>query len=304
MKKMLFVLLAMMLVLTACAPAVTPVATSAPVSATEAVAATAAPVEPTAAAVEPTAAPAEPTAAPAEPTAVPQAGPKKIIVGLGPEDYPQLGWAIDGDDAFSLLYIGVLETLVNIDFEGNLIAGLAESWKQLDDTTWEFTLRSGVTFTNGEPFNSAAVIKALQYVINSPTPPRGITKDTFLSIEASGDNKVVIKTAAFDALLPNRLTSANTGIMAPSAYIAASGPIDPFNTGTGPFILTKQVAEQNLDLVKNPNYWGGKVNIDEATVLFVPDPQVRAGMLQTGEIDIDIHVPVEQIATLETDFSA
>ncbi len=157
------------------------------------------------------------------------------------------------------------------------------------------------TFQNGEPFNAAAVVKAIQYIINSPTPPRGITKDTFASVEASGDNKVVIKTATFDALLPNRFTSPNTGILAPSAYTAASGPVNVFGTGTGPFILKNQVPDQSLDLVKNPTYWGGKVNLDEATILSVPDPAVRAGMLQNGEVDMDIHLPIQQIATLKED---
>jgi peptide/nickel transport system substrate-binding protein len=301
MKKTLFVLLAMLLVLTACAPAVTPAPPSEPPTA--AVVATEAPVAaPTAAAVESTTAPVvEPTAAPVEPTAAPPAAPKKITVALGPESYPRRGWTIDTDDAFSMSYIGVLETLVKVDFDGSITPNLAESWKQVDDTTWEFTLRSGVTFTNGEPFNAAAVVKSLQYIMNSPTPPRGITKDTFASVEASGDNTLVIKTATFDALVPNRLSSPNTGILAPAAYTAASGPVNVFNTGTGPFILTKEVPDQSLEVVKNPNYWGGKVNLDSATVLFVPDPQVRAGMLQTGEVDIDIHIPVEQMTTLEAD---
>lgn len=302
MKKMIFVLLAMLLVLSACSPAVTPEIPSQPTTA--AVAPATAPVETTAAAVEATTAPVEPTAVAVEPTAVPPAAPaapKKITIAFGPEDYPQRGWTIETDDAFSMVYIGVLETLAKIDYDGTLVPLLAESWKQVDDTTWEFTLRSGVTFQNGEPFNAAAVVKALQYIINSPTPPRGITKDTFASIEASGDNKVVIKTATFDALLPNRFTSPNTGILAPSAYTAASGPVNVFGTGTGPFILKNQVPDQSLDLVKNPTYWGGKVNLDAATILSVPDPAVRAGMLQNGEIDMDIHLPVQQIATLKED---
>jgi peptide/nickel transport system substrate-binding protein len=260
MKKMLFVLLALVLVLTACGPAAAPAATEAPAA---------------------------------------QATPKKLIVGFGTEDFPRLGWTVDSDDAFSMSYLGIIETLTRIDYEGNIVPGLAESWKQVDDTTWEFTLRSGVSFTNGEPLNAAAVVKALQYILNSPTPPRGISKDNFKSIKASGDSTVVIKTAVFDILIPDRLAGPNAGILAPSAYIATSGPIDPFNTGTGPFILTKEVPNQSLDLVKNPNYWGGKVNIDNITVLFVPDPQVRAGMLQTGEIDLAIHLPPEQLAVLE-----
>jgi len=237
-----------------------------------------------------------------EPTAEPApAGPKEITVGLGSESYPRLGWTIETNDGFSMSYIGMLETLVKVDYDGNMVPSLAESWSQVDDTTWEFKLRQGVSFTNGEPFNADAVVKALNYIKNAPTPPRGITAETFTSIEAVDEYTVHIKTATFDALVPNRLTSPCTGILAPSAYIAESGPIDPFNTGTGPFILSDEVPDQSLTMVKNPNYWGGDVKLDKATVLFVPDPQIRSGMLQTGELDINIHVPPEQLPILAGD---
>jgi peptide/nickel transport system substrate-binding protein len=277
MKKLLVILLVVLMGLTACQPA----ATSAP------------------AASEPTSAPEQATTeATAEATEPTVAAPKEITVGLGQESYPRRGWTIETDDGFSMSYIGVLETLVKVDFDGNMVPSLAESWSQVDDTTWEFKLRQGVSFTNGEPFNAEAVVKSLKYITNSPTPPRGIKADTFTSIEASDEYTLVIKTAKFDALVPNRLTSPTTGILAPSAYIAESGPINPFNTGTGPFILTEEVADQSLTVVKNPNYWGGNVNLDKATILYVPDAQIRAGMLQTGEIDIDVHLPVEQLPTL------
>jgi len=284
-----------MMIFTACTPAATEVAPAT----TEA-----APAATEAQAVE-TSAPAATEAVAAQTEAVAtesaSATPKKLTIGFGPEDYPMRGWMIDGDDAFSLAYIGVLETLVKIDFDGTMVPCLAESWEQVDDTTWQFNIRKDVTFQNGEPLNAAAVVKALNYIKNSPTPPRGITADTFTSIEAKDDNTVIIKTAAIDTLLPNRLTTPNTGIMAPSAYTAESGPINPFGTGTGPFTLDKEVPEQSLSLVKNANYWGGQVKLDAIDVLYVPDDQVRAGMLQTGEIDIDIHIPVTQIPVLEAD---
>jgi peptide/nickel transport system substrate-binding protein len=297
MKKMLLVLLAMLMLLTACGPAATTDATSEPITAvTES---TTEGVQPTTEdVVEPT---AETVVEPTAETVV--AEPKTLVIGFGTESYPRLGWTIDTDDAFSMSYIGVLETLVKVDYDGFMVPCLAESWTQVTDTTWQFTLRQGVTFTNGEPFNAAAVVNALNYIKNSPTPPRGITADTFLSIEATDDYTVVITTATFDALVPNRLTSPNTGILAPSAYTAASGPVNPFNTGTGPFILTNEIPDQSLTVVKNSNYWGGNVNLDEVTILYVPDVQIRAGMLQTGEIDIDIHVPVEQLPILAQDSS-
>jgi peptide/nickel transport system substrate-binding protein len=280
MKKLLVILLVMLMILTACQ-------TAAPTQVAS---------EPTAAATEP----ADDTSV--EPTVEPvSAEPKTLVIGLGSESYPRRGWTIDTDDAFSMSYVGILETLVKVDYDGNMVPSLAESWVQVDDTTWQFNLRQGVTFTNGEPFNADAVVKALNYIKNSPTPPRGITADTFSSIETSDEYTVVIRTATYDALVPNRLTSPNTGILAPSAYTADSGPVDPFNTGTGPFILTEEIPDQSLTVVKNPNYWGGDVNLDGATILFVPDAQIRAGMLQTGEIDIDIHLPVEQLPLLEAD---
>jgi peptide/nickel transport system substrate-binding protein len=295
MRRIFPVLLALMMIFTACTPAATEVAPAT----TEA-----APAATEAQAVE-TSAPAATEAVAAQTEAVAtesaSATPKKLTIGFGPEDYPMRGWMIDGDDAFSLAYIGVLETLVKIDFDGTMVPCLAESWEQVDDTTWQFNIRKDVTFQNGEPLNAAAVVKALNYIKNSPTPPRGITADTFTSIEAKDDNTVIIKTAAIDTLLPNRLTTPNTGIMAPSAYTAESGPINPFGTGTGPFTLDKEVPEQSLSLVKNANYWGGQVKLDAIDVLYVPDDQVRAGMLQTGEIDIDIHIPVTQIPVLEAD---
>lgn len=242
----------------------------------------------------------EPTEEPASSEPV---EPKRLTFGFGQETYPMRGWTVDTDDAFSMAYIGILETLVKIDFDGQMVPNLAESWTMVDDLTWEFTLRKDVAFQNGEPFNAAAVIKSLEYVRNSPTPPRGISPTTFESVEATDDYTIVIKTASKDSLMPNRLTSPNTGILAPSAYTAESGPVDPFGTGTGPFILSEVVPEQSLFLVKNPNYWDGEVNLDEIEVLFIPDAQVRAGMLQTGEIDIDIHVPAEQVPLLEMDSS-
>lgn len=294
MKKIAPLLVVLFLLLSACStptPAVVQTAQPTTGGGAENLPATEAVAEPTtAAAVEPTTAPA----------AAPSAGPKTLVLGLGEESYPQAGWTLESDDAFDMSYIGIIETLVKIDYSGEIVPSLAESWSQVDETTWQFNLRKGVTFTNGEPLNADAVVKSLNYIRNSPTPPRGITKDTFVSVEAADEYTVVIKTSAPDALVPNRLTSPNTGIMAPSAYKAESGPIDPFNTGTGPFILTKDVPNESLTMVKNPNYWGGKVNIDEVTVLLITDPTVRAGMLETGEIDIDIHVPVEQMPVLET----
>lgn len=224
-------------------------------------------------------------------------GPKTVT--YGDLFWVDRGWAIETDDAFAMSRWGILEPLIKVDFDGNMVPNLAESWEQTDENTWEITLRSDVTFQNGEPFNAEAVVTALTFLSNVETPPRGFNPSNIVSIEAAGEFTVVITTAEPDVLIPNRLTSPNTGILAPSAY-ASGTTVDAFGTGTGPFILVDEVPDQSVTLERNDNYWGGAVNLEGATVLWVPDGSVRATMIQTGEVDIARYIPIPQVPLVES----
>jgi len=222
-------------------------------------------------------------------------GTKQLVIGE--VFWPTAGFAIETDDAFNLTGWGVAETLVKVDFDGQMGPNLAESWTRTNETTWTFILRSDVTFQNGEPFNAAAVATAFNYLLETETPPRGLTPENIVSIEATDDSTVVIQTTEPDVLMPNRFTAPSFAILAPSAY--ESSPTNPFGTGTGPFILTDEEPDQSARLVKNEAYWGGDVSIDEVLVLAAPDGDVRATMLRTGEVDIARNIPITQIPILE-----
>src|SRR4051812_9638105 len=60
----------------------------------------------------------------------------------------------------------MFDSLVGRDTDNKIVPELAESWKTLDDTTWQFKLRRGVTFHNGEPFNAEAVRFTVQRVLD------------------------------------------------------------------------------------------------------------------------------------------
>jgi peptide/nickel transport system substrate-binding protein len=69
-----------------------------------------------------------------------------------------------GHDELFAIWVNnlVFESLVNYDSQGRLEAGLAVSWKRLDAYTWETELRQGVTFHDGTPFTSAAVVFSIE----------------------------------------------------------------------------------------------------------------------------------------------
>lgn len=296
--KKLVILLMLMAILAACSPAAP---TAAP---TENVQDVSQPAVTTQEAVATEAVATEAVATEAVATEAPvvePVGPKKLTYGLGQEGWPTRGYAVDTDDAFVFNSNFICETLVGVDLQGNMTPLLATEWKMVDDTTWEFKLRTDVTFQNGEKFNAAAVVKSLLYIANSPTPPRGFSAKTFASVEAVGEDVVRITTAATDVLMPNRLTAPATCVWAPSAYIAESGPINPFGTGTGAFTMSAAEPDVSITLVRNTNWWGGQSVLDEITMLYIPDAAVRAGMLQSGEIKFSSNIPLAQVATLEAD---
>ena len=162
---------------------------------------------------------------------------------------PAAAWAVETDDAFILTRMGCMETLVRYDFDGSLQPGLAESWEQSAPKEWTFTLRSGVEFQDGTPMNADAVVGALNHVLEAPTPARSVNPETITSVEAVDETTVRVTTPAPDVLLPYRMASPNSGILAPKAYEAQQ--IDIIGTCTGPFAVTAQNARQSVDLEAN-----------------------------------------------------
>ena len=103
----------------------------------------------------------------------------------------------------------VFETLVGQDAAMKLIPRLATAWKSVDDTTWEFTLRQGAKFSNGQPFTPQDVIFTFCRVMNNEqsiggSQPAVVQK--FASVEARGDDTLVIKTRSPYPLLPNDMS--------------------------------------------------------------------------------------------------
>ncbi len=169
---------------------------------------------------------------------------------------PKAAWALESDDAFLLSTAGCLETLAKYGFDGQLEPMLATSWKQVDDTDWDFTLRDGVKFQDGTPMDADAVVGALKHLLAAKTPAKSFNPTAISGVEAVDPTTVRITTPAADPLVPLRLASPNTGILAPKAFAGAQ--TDIMGTCTGPFEVTGEVPNQSISLKANTDYWDGK----------------------------------------------
>jgi peptide/nickel transport system substrate-binding protein len=202
---------------------------------------------------------------------------------------PRSGYAIDTDDAFVLANLGVTEALTAAAADGEVHPALAESWTQVDPVTWRFVLRRGTTFHDGSPLTPAAVVTALNHVAGVAAPPRAL-RGLGLAATEDGPDAVRVTTAAPDPILPLRLSSTNTAILAPAAY-PGGGPPSVLGTGTGPMRLTRVDGAQQAQLERFDGYWGQRPALARVTALFVTDPAARALALRAGDVRIAQGLP-------------
>ncbi len=201
----------------------------------------------------------------------------------------------------------MFETLVGQDAKMNLIPRLATAWKPVDDTTWEFTLRDGVKFSNGQPFTAQDVLFTFCRVVNneqsiSSSYPAIVQK--FADVQVRDGNTLVIKTRQPYPLLPNDLT--RMGMLWNG--IAEHGPISfdlknkcgvtgawptvaDFNTGrsvigTGAYTLKSYVKGTAIELTRNDAYWGAKPAWKDVKLVPVPAAGPRLTGLLAGDFDL------------------
>jgi len=202
----------------------------------------------------------------------------------------------------------VYDSLINRDADMKLEPGLATSWKNLDDLTWEFKLREGVKFSNGQPFTSQDVLFTICRTLNNPTNVSESYTDTtkrIADVQTPDAHTVIIKTAAPLPLLPAEFARSLPIIW---NGIAEHGPLkfDPkggcgvtgawptvadFNNGkdaigTGPYMLKSYVKGTGVELVRNENYWGEKPHWKEVKLLPVPNAGPRLTGLLSGDFDV------------------
>ena len=172
--------------------------------------------------------------------------------------------------------------------DGKLHPALATEWKLTAPTTWTFKLRPGVRWHNGDPFSAADVKYSFERTWDPNVKARVNTVFTTVDrVEAPDAGTVVFHTKKPDPLLPARVAFYG-GQIVPKKYLEQVGG-DTFNAkpvGTGPVRFVSWTKDDKVVLEANPDYWGGRIDVDRVIVRSIPEMAPRIAALLKGEVDI------------------
>ena len=171
--------------------------------------------------------------------------------------------------------------------------GLALSWRSVNRTTWQFKLRPGVTFSDGEPFNAKAVVFSIKRIINK----KYSTEQTDWIGDINGAVAVNNLTVNITSSAPDPQVPARMGLIMMVPPVAASkASFATHPIGTGPYTLASYTKGARYDLKARSNYWGGKPAISEAVFQPISEQTLRLASLKTGEINLVSDLLPEQMS--------
>ena len=195
----------------------------------------------------------------------------------------------------------IFETLVAMDPRSRIKPGLAESWRVVDELTWEFKLRKGVKFHDGSDLTAADVVFSIERTGLIPNSPGPFTIYTGAITEKIIVDPLTVrfKTARPYPLMANDLSA----IFIVSSKAAKGASTEDFNSGkaaigTGPFKFVRWSRGDRIELARNDSYWGAKPAWDKVTLRLITSDPTRVAALLAGDVRSIEYVPTADLARL------
>jgi peptide/nickel transport system substrate-binding protein len=205
-----------------------------------------------------------------------------------------------------------IDSLISKKTDGTYAPWLAKSWSVADDgKSYTFNLREDVKFTDGTPFDSAAVKANFDYILKnvSTTSSSASLLVHFDRVEVVSPSVVRLVMKQPDSTTLESLSSVKLGFISPKALaenkdLCGGGP---GIVGTGPFVFRSYQRGQQATFERNPDYhWApgnaqhqGPAYLDRVTYRFLPEAAVRTGALGSGQVDLIEGVQPTDIAVFD-----
>ncbi len=205
------------------------------------------------------------------------------------------------------------EPLLQRDMAGQIIPGLATSWRALDDNpnVWRFQLRAGVKFHGGEDFTADDVVFSVKRAKLETSDMKGLL-NSVVDVRKVDDLTVDIETAGANPLLINNLTNLfmmdqgwteSNGSAVPQDFANGQTTYAAANAnGTGAYQLVSRTPDERTVLKANPNYWGvGQFPLEVSEIIYTPiqSAATRVAALLSGEVDFVQDIPVQDLGRVD-----
>jgi len=196
------------------------------------------------------------------------------------------------------VYWTVFDALTVVDPDGVLRPALASAWKPVSPTVWDFTVRAHVSFSDGSTMTANDIKASFDHVLSPQTPsPLRARINTIADVTVVDPNTVRITTRDPWALLPRAISIIP---IVPAKVLSGGTPDAVARTpiGTGAFQLVDFDRESIARFRARTDSWRGVPRSSELLMRVIPDPAGRVAALKTGEIDIGVDVPSDNVAEL------
>lgn len=195
----------------------------------------------------------------------------------------------------------IFDRITHIRADQTVIPGLAESWRTIDDLTWEFTLRKGVKFQDGTPLSIEDIVYTVERAQN--VPGAIFNMRAYLSgkvIEKVNDRVFLVKTEKPNPIVPDEL--ATTAII--SRKFGEGATTDDYNSGraaigTGPYKVVQADLGNRIVLERNDAYWGDRPAFARVIIRPIPVGGARVAALRSGDVGLIENVPPSDVDTVE-----
>lgn len=196
----------------------------------------------------------------------------------------------------------MVEELTALNLDGSAKPSLATSWQQAaDGLSWTFTLRQGVKFSDGTPFDGAAVKFNFDRLLNPKTYKADPNVFVIIkSVDVLGANQVRLNLKSPFPALPVALSLPIAGMISPASAAKSPNTVEQIQVpvGTGPYKYSSYVANDHLTMVANPGYWGTKPSYATQNYRFVADAATGYALFQSGQAQVVASLPQTSLAQL------
>jgi peptide/nickel transport system substrate-binding protein len=201
----------------------------------------------------------------------------------------------------SSLVSHLFDRLVEQDARARTRPMLAESWRPVSETVWEFKLRPNVQWHDGRPFTADDVVFTIGRVPNVPNSPASFAGfvRAIQRIEVVDPLTIRFHTAAPHPMLPTELAS----VQIVSRHVGEGATTEEYNSGraavgTGPYRLVSHRQGDRTEFTRNDGYWAGPQPWQRVSYRFIANDPARTAALLAGDVDVIDQVPSTDLPRL------